>query len=416
MKIKRALMSTPQPYDHYRELLDLLRTDQIPLALLDEAGQHCGWWRPHRPWQRTYARFHLGESPILTLIYETTDAPQAICVIDLLPTFPTTFTPHQTVIRRQGLGWFRLRRFPHDPELPALPQILALPGAARVLRYRPHKRCTLRFATLPAAHLAGYLADYEGTSCFAKLFADDRGAQIHADSLALWQASRQGELAFAVAQPLRWEEAQQTLWQGTVAGTPIMAQLLSPTGPALAERLGQAAASLTRSSLQPSQRSDAKKQQKRSARYADQLRTFFPALAPALDDLLAQLTTIHAASAGQRLRPIHGAPHPHQWLAAGDRLGLVDFDGLAWGEPELDVATFLAEMDFEDEAQVPVAAINGAFQAGYAGVAGPLNADLLNAYRAHKRLSKALRNAYAVRSDNDLRVERALGQALAAVG
>ena len=89
---------------------------------------------------------------------------------------------------------------------------------------------------------------------------------------------------------------------------------------------------------------------------------------------------------------------------------------MAWGEPELDVATFLAEMDFEDGAQVPVAAINGAFQAGYEAVAGPLNPQLLNAYRAHKRLSKALRNAYAVRSDNDLRVERALEQALAAVG
>ena len=409
-------MSPHQPYEHYRELLGTLSTDQIPLALLDEAGQHCGWWRSHRPWQRTYARFHLGESPILTFIYETTDVPQAICVIDLLPTFPTTFTPHQTVIRRQGLGWFRLRRFPHDPQLPALGVILALPGAARVMRYRPHKRCTLRFAELPATHLADYLADYAGTSCFAKLFADDRGRAIHQDSLALWQASRQGELAFAVAQPLHWAEAQQTLWQGAVAGMPILAQLLSPAGPALAERLGRAAASLPRSSLQPSQRSDAKKQQKRSTQYADRLRAFLPVLAPALADLLARLTAIHRANGAQRLRPIHGAPHPHQWLADGDRLGLVDFDGLAWGEPELDVATFLAEMDFEDGAQVPVAAINGAFQAGYEAVAGPLNPQLLNAYRAHKRLSKALRNAYAVRSDNDLRVERALEQALAAVG
>lgn len=220
----------------------------------------------------------------------------------------------------------------------------------------------------------------------------------------------------AITQPPRWDEEQQTLWQGAVPGTPITPQLLSPAGPALAERLGRAAASLTRSSLQPSQRSDAKKQQKRSTQYADRVRTFFPALAPTLDDLLARLTAIHAANATQRLRPIHGAPHPHQWLADGDQLGLVDFDGFAWGEPELDVATFLAEMDFEDSAQVPVAAINAAFQAGYEAVAGPLNLQLRNAYRAHKRLSKALRNAYAMRSDNDLRVARALEQALVAVG
>ncbi|MEZ4674900.1 MAG: hypothetical protein R2932_11730 [Caldilineaceae bacterium] len=72
-------------------------------------------------------------------------------------------------------------------------------------------------------------------------------------------------------------------------------------------------------------------------------------------------------------------------------------------------------MDFEDWERVPVAAINRAFQAGYEAVYGPLDPHLLNAYRVHKRLSKALRNAYAIRGDNDMRVERALGQALVLV-
>jgi hypothetical protein len=72
----------------------------------------------------------------------------------------------------------------------------------------------------------------------------------------------------------------------------------------------------------------------------------------------------------------------------------------------------MAELDFEDWETAPVAAINARFLAGYEAVAGPLDERLLHAYRAHKRLSKALRNAYAVRTDNDMRVERALGQAL----
>jgi hypothetical protein len=72
----------------------------------------------------------------------------------------------------------------------------------------------------------------------------------------------------------------------------------------------------------------------------------------------------------------------------------------------------MAELDFEDWETAPVAAINARFLAGYEAVAGPLDERLLHAYRAHKRLSKALRNAYAVRADNDMRVERALGQAL----
>jgi hypothetical protein len=84
-------------------------------------------------------------------------------------------------------------------------------------------------------------------------------------------------------------------------------------------------------------------------------------------------------------------------------LGHTHFDGFVLGVPEL---------DFADWETAPVAAINHRFQAGYEAVAGRLDARLLNAYRAYKRRSKALRNAYAVRTDNDMRVERALGQAI----
>ena len=40
--------------------------------------------------------------------------------------------------------------------------------------------------------------------------------------------------------------------------------------------------------------------------------------------------------------PVHGAPHQHQWLADGQRLGLIDFDRFALGDPELDLAVTLA--------------------------------------------------------------------------
>lgn len=393
---------TTQPYDTYRDLLAALTTDEIPLAALEEAAWQWGWWRCDQPWQRTYARFHLGETPLVTLIYETVQAPQAICVMDLLATAPDVIAPEQTLLHNKQVGWLRLTRFPHDPALPTLPVTLSLPGQPNVLRYRPQKRCTIRFAENGAGEAVR----------FAKVFADERGATIHTESLALWQAATGGKLDFAVAQPLCWDATTRTLWQGAVPGQPLVDRLLSPAGPALAERMGRAAASITRSTLQPTQTTSAKSQLKRSTKYADYLRTFFPALRPALDCLLARLTAIHADADPSRLRPIHGAPHAHQWLDDGERLGLVDFDGFAWGDPELDVATFMAEMDFEDWESAPVAAINARFQAGYEAVAGPLDARLLQAYRAHKRLSKALRNAYAVRTDNDMRVERALGQAL----
>lgn len=392
-----------QPYDTYRDRLAALATDEIPLAALEEASWRCGWWRSDRQWQRTYARFHLGETPLVTLIYETVHAPQAICVIDLLATIPDCVAPGQALLHNKQVGWLQLTRFPHDPALPTLPTVLSMPGQPKVLRYRPQKRCTIRFTGNDGA-----AADVR----FAKVFADERGATIHGESLALWQAAHRGELDFTVAQPLGWDAAKRTLWQGCVSGQPLVDRLLSPSGPELAEQMGRAAASITRSTLQPTQTTAAKNQLKRSTKYADYLRAFFPALRPALDCLMARLAALHAETNPTRLRPIHGAPHAHQWLDDGNQLGLVDFDGLAWGDPELDVATFLAELDFEDWESAPIAAINQRFLAGYEAVAGPLDQRLLHAYRAHKRLSKALRNAYAVRADNDMRVERALGQAL----
>jgi hypothetical protein len=79
----------------------------------------------------------------------------------------------------------------------------------------------------------------------------------------------------------------------------------------------------------------------------------------------------------------------HQWLADGERLGLVDFDRFCLGDPELDAATFVAEIDCEDPATTPREVLGAAFLRGYADMAGPLEPDLLTAYLAHKRLAKA---------------------------
>jgi len=51
----------------------------------------------------------------------------------------------------------------------------------------------------------------------------------------------------------------------------------------------------------------------------------------------------------------------HQWLVDGDgRLGLVDFDRYALGEPELDIATFLVELETESPRAVPMAELTAA--------------------------------------------------------
>lgn len=97
-------------------------------------------------------------------------------------------------------------------------------------------------------------------------------------------------------------------------------------------------------------------------------------------------------------------PHiPSKWLDDDGRLGLIDFDRFSLGDPELDITTFQAEVDFES---VPASLrddINDAFRAGYESRAGAMDLSLLLAYRVHKRLAKVLRAARAIRPDGDVR-------------
>jgi aminoglycoside phosphotransferase (APT) family kinase protein len=112
---------------------------------------------------------------------------------------------------------------------------------------------------------------------------------------------------------------------------------------------------------------------------------------------------------------VHGALHVSQWLEHGDRLALLDYDSLALGDPELDAATFLADLDVENRERVPVDRLGTTFLAGYEETAGPLDSRLLAAYRAHRRLEKALRVARALRPDGDRKAERRLRLALECV-
>ena len=140
-----------------------------------------------------------------------------------------------------------------------------------------------------------------------------------------------------------------------------------------------------------------------------------PDLARAAGALLQRLADAHASVAQRPHRPIHGAPHPSQWLDDGDMLGLVDFDRAAAGDPELDVATFLAELEAEGDRQAPMERLERTLIAAYEAVSGPLDSVLLRAYRGHKRLAKAHRSARALAPDGDARAARHLAFAAEAL-
>jgi aminoglycoside phosphotransferase (APT) family kinase protein len=226
----------------------------------------------------------------------------------------------------------------------------------------------------------------------------------------LWEAAQDGRLAFAVAPPDRYDAALHTLSQHAIVGEPLRSRLLSPEGLALGEPLGRALASLTTSGLRPAAAPDAWTPLTRVRAAGADLARRVPALEPMVADVLRRIEALDRAVGARPARPMHGAPHPPQWLQAGDRLGLVDFDRFALGDPELDVAVLLAEL--EDESRAPEG-LGAAVLAGYEAAAGPLEGRLLVAYRAAGRLAAARRFARAVRPDGPRRAERPLRAAIA---
>jgi len=336
-------------------------------------------------------------SPYATLVVEADGAPQTIVRVEAFEARPAA-TPPETVVPCADVGWLRLARLPWDPVLATLGAVLT--DETVVVRYRPLRRCTVR-------------RDVGGAARFGKVFADGRGRSVHRTAAALRRA---GELGFAVPGPDRYDAATRTVWQRELDGAPLKACLLGPDGEDWAERVGRAAATLGRAELRPPVDYDGTAQLARSARLGVDLGRRIPALAPEVDRLLARLRGLHEDSRPAPPRPVHGALHVAQWLVSGSRLGLLDFDCFALGDRELDAGTFVADLDAQNPERVPVDRLREAFLDGYAAVSGPLDPRLLDAYRTHKRLAKALKAARDVRPDGDRRAARRLRAALEGVG
>jgi aminoglycoside phosphotransferase (APT) family kinase protein len=136
-----------------------------------------------------------------------------------------------------------------------------------------------------------------------------------------------------------------------------------------------------------------------SAAVGEALVACVPELRGEVDALLARIAALHEAAADMPLCPVHGAPHPTAWLLDGERLGLVDFDRLALGHPERDVAAL----------QSAAPELADAFARGF----GELDAARLEAYRLERGLAKALRATYDLREDAHTRAARRLRNAAA---
>ena len=364
-------MSREAVLDHgsYRDRLAALAGGTIE-ARLDAWAAEQG--EPTGRWRRVFGRLEPGRSPWAVLAYQAGDGPTVRVLLG---------EPEQG----EPLGPVEIARCTADPALPGLAPTLAALDRAEVVRYRPGNRCTVRGRS-------------GGSVRYVKVLA--RATDDQTDARAL----RGAGLPFAVAEPHGWDPRTRAAWYGAVPGGPIAPDLLGPDGAALAERIGRALGELAAAPLRPVHRTGPADQLARTGRALTRAAAAAPALADRLRGTRDVLAQVHDRLPPRPLLPVHGAPHMHQWLIDGTgRLGLVDFDRYARGEPELDVATFLVELESESPRAAGMAELAAATEAGFCASGVRLDPDRLALWTAHKRLAKVARTAASLRPDAEVR-------------
>ncbi len=384
--------------DPYHDQLQRLSNDQFLVPLLHEIGEQRSWWHPDRTWIRMSGKFDPRQETYATLVFRTQDLPQDICLIEVSKISRERHTPEETSLCVDSVGWLRFTKFPHDLSLPLLSNVLNEGISARVIQYLPHHRCTIQFTQME-----------NGSPGFAKVFDSDVGRRIHDDGMALWKVASLGELGFSIPRPGKWDEPTRTLWQGTVEGTPVkISRLFDSQGPDLAYKMGRAIGTLHTSRMTPRIMFDKEAVLKQAQRHGATLLHKEPQLHDTVEPLLHKLEEIHAKAKDKKPMPLHTDLHPEQWLEHETGLGLVDFDRIAFGDPEYDAAGFMTELEFKDKGRGEIATVTEAFTHGYESIAPPLDQQRLHTYRSHKWLAKALRAVGKIKIDGASRAQKCL--------
>lgn len=270
-----------------------------------------------------------------------------------------------------------------DPVLPTLAPLLSANPRATILQYWPRKRCTIRVVA-------------DGKPYFVKVYPrkflrKQRGSHIHDVCVALWEASIAGEISFRVPKPIGWDNGSLTLSMELLPGVPAIEMLTQPDSLTQANRIGLAAASISRVKFLQSRTFDYSEQLKDSKDIAAELIRRAPRFRHSVEELLQHLEQLAPIASTRPLVVVHGDMHIDQWLVENGELGLLDFDDVAWGHSERDAAFFMVQLEDYPSPLEFANPLNRAFLQGYEAVAGALDERLMRMYMAHKWLAKSLR-------------------------
>lgn len=262
-------------------------------------------------------------------------------------------------------------RFPEDPGLPQLPQLLDAQRASRflplqqldnikpeqvnhvdiqVVRYRPEQRCILRYDITHGEENAH-------TVLYAKVFNDGKGEQIFSRIKHCYDMGT--SLGARVARPLHYNASMRTVWQEALTGTPPAEYLANGNYREIMHMTGACLANLHAAKLSMN------KTVSREGRLADAIKKSrklvltFPELSEILDRIAGHLKDQLPQLPAALETVIHGDMHFGQILILPDgKLALFDFDEWSLGDPAQDLADLIVDSQVShhehDRAEVPV--------------------------------------------------------------
>lgn len=254
-------------------------------------------------------------------------------------------------------------RFPHDPGLPHLPQLLNLltvkqhlPSeglsrigmsdtphvmASHIVNYRPEIRCTNRYDMYDPSQNRTF-------QLFGKTFRHDEGQSLYARLQYFWDRSLRDSDTMAVAQPLGYSASVKTLWQLGVPGTPLLRTLNPSNYEPYIEELAKGLRSLHTSQVTGltihSPVDHITEVHKKLAKLSDAvplLAKTCMAMADNLEQTAPLASTIPSC-------PIYWDFHIQQILAFKGKLVFCDLDELVIGDPVQDLANFMVDLHFRN--------------------------------------------------------------------
>jgi aminoglycoside phosphotransferase (APT) family kinase protein len=288
-----------------------------------------------------------GAAPVLTVIFG-----QRKRLIRGYERLPNNGEGHSALLLREGSCLIEV--FPADFELPslwdaadrsrasALLRRLHVDGNAftvtriEVLRYRPGRRCVLRYEL--------EREDGSRTELVGKLYDDAGRACAVADKLAALAKQQTNEirLPIAVADPDDASLLLMTHMRGTNLGDQIENNMSRQENQAAVRAAASALSRFHRFELSTTQRRSLRTELDNLLQRIERLHAVAPALAEDIQALLQQVNQLLDSLPQAKDCVIHGEYKPNQLLLDDGSVAVVDLDRACLGDPAIDVGNFMA--------------------------------------------------------------------------